>query len=126
MAGERILVVDDNLTNLKLARVLLTGEGYEVRVATGSTEAIELLKSFSPALILMDLQLPEMDGLELTKLLKKDPTLERVPIVALTANAMKGDEERALEAGCDGYITKPIELDTFGRRVAEYLHDRSA
>ena len=109
MAGEPILIVDDNPTNLKLARVVLAAEGYEVRVAVDAEEALAMLDGFHPRLILMDLQLPGMDGLTLTRLLKEDPATSDVAILALTAYAMKGDEEKARQAGCDGYITKPID-----------------
>ena len=109
MAGEPILIVDDNPANLKLARVMLNAAGYEVRVAVDAEEALSLLDAFSPRLILMDLQLPGMDGLTLTRRLKGDPATSGVAILALTAYAMKGDEEKARQAGCDGYITKPID-----------------
>jgi len=109
VAGEPILIVDDNPTNLKLARVMLAAEGYEVRVAVDAEEALAMLDGFHPRLILMDLQLPGMDGLTLTRLLKGDPATSDVAILALTAYAMKGDEEKARQAGCDGYITKPID-----------------
>ena len=109
MAGEPILIVDDNPTNLKLARVMLAAEGYEVRVAVDAEEALAVLDGFRPRLILMDLQLPGMDGLTLTRRLKEDPATRDVAILALTAYAMKGDEEKARQAGCDGYITKPID-----------------
>jgi CheY-like chemotaxis protein len=109
VAGEPILIVDDNPTNLKLARVVLAAEGYEVRVAVDAEEALAMLDGFHPRLILMDLQLPGMDGLTLTRLLKGDPATSGVAILALTAYAMKGDEEKARQAGCDGYITKPID-----------------
>ncbi len=121
MAGEPILIVDDNAANLKLARVLLSAEGYEVRVAVDAEEALMLLGSFRPRLILMDLQLPGMDGLTLTRRLKQDPATRGVVILALTAYAMKGDEEKALQAGCDGYITKPIDTRTLPLVVARVL-----
>jgi CheY-like chemotaxis protein len=121
MAGEPILIIDDNLANLKLARVLLTGEGYDVRTATDAREALAALEGFRPRLIFMDVQLPGMDGLELTRRLKADPATRDIIIVALTAYAMKGDEERALRAGCDGYIPKPIETRTLPALVARCL-----
>ena len=121
MAGEPILIVDDNPTNLKLARVLLAGERYEVRTAGDAEEALALLQSYRPRLILMDLQLPGMDGLELTRRLKADPALSRVTIIALTAYAMKGDEEKALAAGCDGYVSKPIDTRALPRLLERFL-----
>jgi CheY-like chemotaxis protein len=121
MAGEPILIVDDNPANLKLARVLLKGEGYDVRTATDAQEALATLESFRPRLILVDIQLPGMDGLELTRRLKADPATRDIIIVALTAYAMKGDEQRTLAAGCDGYIPKPIETRTLPAAVARYL-----
>jgi two-component system, cell cycle response regulator DivK len=121
VAGEPILIVDDNPTNLKLARVLLAAEGYEVRVAVDAEEALALLDGFHPRLILMDLQLPGMDGLTLTRRLKEDPATRDVAILALTAYAMKGDEEKARLAGCDGYITKPIDTRTLPVVIARFL-----
>jgi two-component system cell cycle response regulator DivK len=121
MAGEPILIVDDNPVNLKLARVLLAAEGYEVRTAVAAEEALEVLEEFRPRMILMDIQLPGMDGLELTRRLKADPRMREVVIVALTAYAMKGDEERVLAAGCDGYIGKPIDTRRLAAQVADLL-----
>jgi two-component system, cell cycle response regulator DivK len=121
VAGEPILIVDDNPTNLKLARVLLAAEGYEVRVAVDAEEALGVLDGFRPRLILMDLQLPGMDGLTLTRRLKEDPATRDVAILALTAYAMKGDEEKARQAGCDGYITKPIDTRTLPVVIARVL-----
>lgn len=123
MAGEPILIVDDNPVNLKLVRVLLTTEGYDVRTATDAEEALEALGTFHPRLTLMDLQLPGMDGLELTRRLKADPATRDIIVLALTAYAMKGDEEKALAAGCDGYIPKPIDTRTLPGVVARYLGD---
>lgn len=114
-----ILIVDDNPQNLKLVRALLASEGYEVHTAVDAEAALELLDDLSPALILMDLQLPGMDGLELTRRLKADPVRSAIPVIALTAYAMKGDEEKARAAGCDGYVTKPIDIDALSRLVAE-------
>jgi len=119
--AERILIVDDNAQNLKLARVVLHAAGYEVQTAIDAEEALETLSVFRPRLILMDIQLPGMDGLELTRRLKADPDRSSIVIIALTAYAMKGDEEKARAAGCDGYITKPIDTDALPRTVAEYL-----
>jgi two-component system, cell cycle response regulator DivK len=121
MAGEPILIVDDNATNLKLARVLLTGEGYEVRTAVDAEEALLLLQTFRPRLILMDLQMPGMDGFDLTRRLKADPSLRGILVLALTAYAMKGDEEKAMAAGCDGYVSKPIDTRALPALIARHL-----
>jgi CheY-like chemotaxis protein len=121
MPGESILVVDDNPQNLKLARVLLATEGYDVRTAVDAENALQVLESFTPRMILMDLQLPGMDGLELTRRLKADPARRNIVVVALTAYAMKGDEQKALEAGCDGYVAKPIDTDGLARTVRRLL-----
>ena len=123
MPGEPILIVDDNPANLKLARVLLTGEGYEVRTAADAEEALSTLKAFRPRLILMDLQMPGMDGFELTRRLKADPATRGMVILALTAYAMKGDEERARAAGCDGYVAKPIDTRALPGLIARRLAD---
>jgi CheY-like chemotaxis protein len=121
MADESILIVDDNLTNLKLTRLLLEQERYNVRTATDAEAALEILKTFQPRLILMDIQLPGMDGLELTRRLKSNSTTRQVTILAFTASAMKKDEEKAAEAGCDGFIAKPIDTRSLGRILAEHL-----
>ena len=121
MAAEPILIVDDNPQNLKLTRVLLVSEGYAVRTAADAEEALSVLESFEPRLILMDLQLPGMDGLELTRRLKADPAHRDITIIALTAYAMKGDDEKALAAGCDDYVSKPIDTEALPKLVAEHL-----
>ena len=118
--GAPILVVDDNPQNAKLARVLLAGEGYDVRTAGDAEEALRLLEEFDPRVILMDIQMPGMDGLELTARLKRDPRRAGTTIIALTAYAMKGDRERALAAGCDDYISKPIDADALLALVARH------
>jgi len=123
MANEPILIVDDNPANVKLARLLLVNAGFDVRTASDSTEALETLRSFSPQLILMDIQLPGMDGLQLTRRLKDDPATRHAIIVALTAYAMRGDEERAKTAGCDGYMCKPIDTRTFVSQIQRYLEN---
>jgi two-component system, cell cycle response regulator DivK len=125
MAGDTVLIVDDNVANLKLARVLLQGEGYEVSTATDAEEALRLLSTFRPRVILMDIQLPGMDGLELTRRLKSDVATRGIVILALTAYAMKGDEEKARAAGCDGYIAKPIDVDTLPAVIAAHLASQS-
>lgn len=109
MPGEPVLVVDDHPVNLKLLRLTLTAAGYEVRTAPDAETALAMLNDWTPRAILMDIQLPGMDGLELTRVLKADPARAAIRIVAVTAYAMKGDEEKARAAGCDGYITKPVD-----------------
>ena len=121
MAGERILLVEDNVMTRRLAQFLLKSEGYIVYEAANGHEALELVKAHVPDLILMDLQLPELDGFTTTQILKQDATTKDIPVVALTAYAMTGDAERASEAGCDGYITKPIDKQGFLETVASYL-----
>lgn len=121
MAGEAILIVDDNPVNLKVVRVLLLVEGYEVRTAADAEEALRVLQTFRPRLILMDLQLPGMDGLGLTRFLRSDPATRDIAILAVTACAMKGDEQKAREAGCDAYITKPIDTRTLPGLVSTLL-----
>ena len=121
MAGEPILIVDDNPVNLKLLRVLLRAEGYAITTATDAEEACAVLAGHHPRLILMDLQLPGMDGLELTRRLKADPITQDITILALTAYAMTGDAERARAAGCDGYLAKPIDTRHLEEAVARCL-----
>jgi two-component system cell cycle response regulator DivK len=121
MAGEAVLIVDDNAQNLKLASVLLRTEGFEVRTAVDAEEALRELETFSPRLILMDIQLPGMDGLELTRRLKADPSRCGIAVIALTAYAMKGDEQKARAAGCDGYVAKPIDVNELPRLLREHL-----
>jgi two-component system, cell cycle response regulator DivK len=123
MPAEPILVVDDNAANAALMAFLLQTSGYDVRVATDANEALALLEQFQPRLIMMDLQLPGMDGLELTRRLKADHKTRHIVIVALTAYAMKGDEQRAREAGCDDYVTKPIDTRTLPAIVSEHLRN---
>ena len=120
-----VLIVDDNPMNMKLVRVLLTGEGYDVRTAGDAVEALAVLKQWHPRLILMDIQLPGIDGLELTRQLKTDSTTEHIIIIGLTAYAMKGDEERILAAGCDGYIAKPIDTRTLPHLIATLIERKA-
>lgn len=124
MPSEPLLVVDDNAQNLKLVRVLLLSEGYDVRTAVDAEEALRVLETFTPTLILMDLQLPGMDGLELTRRLKADPKRRGISIIALTAYAMKGDEQKAFTAGCDGYIAKPIDVVELPKTLSAHLARR--
>lgn len=121
MATKSILVVDDNPVNSKLIRVLLAGEGYDVHTAGDADEALRVLKNLSPQLILMDVQLPGIDGLELTRRLKADPATRDIKILGLTAYAMKGDREKILAAGCDGYIAKPIDTRALPGMLEPYF-----
>ena len=121
MSGATILVVDDHPTNLKLCKVMLSVDGYEVHTAADAEEALAMLDSVRPRLILMDLQLPGLDGLELTRRLKADPATRDIVVVALTAYAMQGDEQKALDAGCDGYLAKPIDTRLLAATVERYL-----
>src|ERR1051325_6144442 len=125
MAGQPILIVDDTPVNLKLTRILLAAEGYKVLTAGSAEEALEMLRNHHPQLILADIQLPGIDGLEMTRRIKRDPATRDIAVVVLTAFAMKGDEQKAIEAGCDGYITKPIDTRTLGERVRAYLSSGS-
>ena len=112
MSAKPLLIVDDNPSNLKLLRVLLTGEGFEVRTANNAEEALASLLTFHPELILTDIQMPGMDGLELARRLKSNPSTKAIPVVAITAYAMSGDEAKARQAGCDAYVAKPIDTRT--------------
>jgi CheY-like chemotaxis protein len=116
-----ILVVEDHPINMELVRDILQAYGYRVSEATNGYECREWLQHNRPDLILMDLQLPGIDGLMLTREIKENENLKKIPIVALTAFAMKGDTERALAAGCSGVITKPIDTRAFPRQVEAYL-----
>jgi CheY-like chemotaxis protein len=121
VVGKKILLVEDNEVNRRLAEFLLTSQGWEVREAASAEEAFEMLAMERPDLIVMDIQLPGMDGLEATKRLKKDPLLRDIPVVAVTSFAMVGDEEKAIAAGCIGYLTKPIDKATFIGEIASHL-----
>ncbi len=121
MAATPILIVDDNPSNTKLLAFLLTAKGYEIRTAASADEAIAVLAEWKPRLILMDIQLPGMDGLTLTRQLKADPATRDIAIVAATAYAMKGDQERALAAGCNGYLTKPIDTRRLPLDIERFL-----
>lgn len=124
MAGERILIVDDNATNLKLVAYLMKANGYQVDTALNAEAAIEAIGAHHPDLILMDIQLPGIDGLELTRRLKANPATRDIVIVAVTAYAMKGDQDKALAAGCDDYVTKPIDTRALPERIARHLANR--
>ncbi len=116
-----ILYVEDNRENRLLIRRVLTAEGYRVVEAASAQEALDYLDQEVPDLILMDINMPEVDGYTLTKRLKQRPELRRVPIIAMTANVMKGDMEKSLQAGCDGYIPKPVDIDALPGQIARYL-----
>ena len=120
MADLKVLVVDDNPLNLRLASVTLKVAGFEVRTADGAEEALRVIREFQPRVILMDLQMPGIDGLTLTRQLKADPATAEIAIVATTSYAMTGDRERALEAGCDGYVSKPIDTRTFADTIRSF------
>ena len=119
MAGERILVVEDNEKNMKLFRDVLQASGYDTVEATTGEEAIELARSSVPALVLMDVQLPGMDGIEALSHLRDDDRTASIPVLALTAQAMRGDRERFLEAGFDGYLSKPVDVIELVNAVRE-------
>jgi CheY-like chemotaxis protein len=121
MTPRTVLIVDDNPQNLKLARVLLTRYGYDVQTAVDAEQALALLHTFTPALILMDLQLPGMDGFELTRRLKADPSTRKIVVIAVTAYAMVGDASRAREAGCDDYVSKPIDTKKLPQLIAAHF-----
>ena len=121
----KILIVEDNPANLTLATFLLQSAGYTVVSATNAEAGVALTKTEQPDLVLMDIQLPGMDGLEATALLKSDESTRAIPVIALTALAMKGDEERIMAAGCDGYIAKPLDYKEFLAKVARRLKGQS-
>lgn len=121
LLSESVLVVDDEPANLRLLTVLLSRHGYQVHEARTAEEALEIASKVRPKLVLADLQLPGMDGLEMTRQLKSNPETKDTIVVAVTAFAMKGDEQKALDAGCDGYITKPIDVTTLPRVLRKYF-----
>jgi two-component system cell cycle response regulator DivK len=117
MTPLRVLVIDDHVLNLELAAYVLREDGVEVDTADGAAAALSSIATRRPDLVLMDVQMPDMDGLTLTRRLKSDPATAGIVIVAFTAHAMKGDEQRMREAGCDGYIAKPIDVAGFAAQV---------
>jgi two-component system cell cycle response regulator DivK len=117
----KILVIEDNEQNIYLLTFILEKHGYEVLQALNGMDGIEKVKKTSPDLILLDIQLPEMNGYEVARELRKIPESKVIPIIAITSYAMAGDREKALEAGCTGYLTKPINPDTFISRIEEFL-----
>lgn len=118
---KRILIVEDNELNLKLFRDLLGANGYETLETKDGNEAIQMVRSQTPDLILMDIQLPEISGLDITKMIKADDTIAHIPIIAVTAFAMKNDEEKIMQAGCQAYISKPISIGPFMDTVKQFL-----
>ena len=120
-----ILYVEDNPENRMLVRRVLLAENYELIEAMNAGEALEVLKTARPNLILMDINMPDMDGYTLTAKIKSMPGFERVPILALTANVMRGDKEKTLEAGCDGYIQKPLDIDQLTKEIERFLARRA-
>jgi CheY-like chemotaxis protein len=121
-----ILVIEDNPLNMKLVKGLLKIGNYQMLEANDAESGIQLIREQQPDLVLMDIQLPGMDGLAATKILKEDTDLKDIPIVALTSYAMQGDKEKALEAGCSGYIAKPIDTRKFLETLAQYLKDENS
>ena len=120
--AKTILIVEDNDLNMKLSVDLLQAHGYNTLQTMGGRDVMSLVHEHKPDLILMDIQLPDISGLEVTKLLKADNDLKSIPVVAVTAFAMKGDEEKIREGGCEGYIAKPIFIPTFLDTVAKFLN----
>lgn len=117
----RILYIEDDANNRLLVRRVLTIEGFDIEEAVNAREGIAKALANPPELILMDISMPEMDGLTATREIRKMPEISHLPVIALTANAMTGDREMILEAGCDGYISKPINIDTFVDEIRAYL-----
>ena len=122
-SGQTVLIVEDNELNMKLFNVLLEANGFRTVQTRNGIEAIALARQHRPDLILMDIQLPEVSGLEVTRWLKEDPDLKAIPVVAITAFAMKGDEERIREGGCEAYLSKPISVAKFLETVRHFLPD---
>lgn len=119
--SKTILIVEDNDLNMKLFNDLLQAHGYDTVQTQDGREAVDLARQHHPDLILMDIQLPEISGLEVTKMLKQEDELKAIPVIAVTAFAMKGDEEKILEGGCEGYIAKPISVPNFLETVSRFL-----
>lgn len=123
MANKTILVIEDNELNMKLVRSLLKMGKYDVLEALDAETGIKLLHEKKPDLILMDIQLPGMDGLTATKIIKADPDMKDIPVVAFTSFAMDGDEKKAFKAGCVGYITKPLDTQNFLKTLKKFLSE---
>jgi two-component system cell cycle response regulator DivK len=120
-----ILYVEDNPDNRLLVRRVLLSEDYSLLEATDAMDALNVLKTTRPDLILMDINMPDMDGYTLTAKIKSLPGFERIPILAVTANVMRGDKEKTLEAGCDGYIQKPLDIEQLTREIEKFLSRRT-
>ncbi|HHH42103.1 MAG TPA: response regulator [Chloroflexi bacterium] len=125
MTGATILYIEDNFENRVLVRRVLEASGYQVLEAEDGLTGIAVAEERRPDLILMDINLPEVDGYEVTTRLKQTPDLAHIPVIALTANVMRGDREKSLAAGCDGYIQKPIDVDALPDQIAAFLKQRS-
>lgn len=121
--SKKVMIVEDNELNMKLFNDLLEAQNYQTIQTSNGLEALDLARQHRPDLILMDIQLPEVSGLEVTKWLKEDDELARIPVIAVTAFAMKGDEERIRQGGCEAYISKPISVMKFIETVKSYLGD---
>ena len=119
--SKTILIVEDNDLNMKLLNDLLQAHGYSTLQTMDGRDVIKIAREHNPDLILMDIQLPEISGLEVTKMLKADDDLKNIPVIAVTAFAMKGDEEKIREGGCEGYIAKPISVPTFLDTISKFL-----
>ena len=119
--AKKILIVEDNELNMKLFHDLLESKGYDILQTRDGMEALKMARAHMPDLILMDIQLPEVSGLEVTKWLKEDDNLKRIPVVAVTAFAMKGDEEKIREGGCEDYISKPISVNHFMEVIGKHI-----
>lgn len=124
MGSGTVMYVEDNLENRILVRRVLMAEGYDVLEAGSAQEALQILKEQVPDIILVDINMPEVDGYTLTRTIRSMPGLANVPIVALTANVLRGDREKSLEAGCDGYIQKPVDIDVLPLQVERYIRKR--
>jgi two-component system, cell cycle response regulator DivK len=124
MSASVILYVEDNHANRELVKRILEVEGYTVLEATDGQQGLNMVETHTPDLILMDINLPEMDGYMVTAKMREMATLDEVPIIALTANVMRGDREKSLNAGCDGYIRKPINIDQLPEQVAHFLETK--
>src|SRR5512143_3206154 len=123
MSELTVLCIEDDPNNRMLIRRILMAEGYNVLDAASAAEALHVVASKRPDLVLMDINMPDVDGYTLTAQLKQLPFMANVPIVAVTANVMRGDRERTLEAGCDGYLQKPIDVDALPRQISQFINE---